>query len=90
MSSPADAADERPALLMVRADVPAEIESQFNDGYNREDLHLDGVLMLEAASEHGASAAISHLNRKILEQHGATPHLVMQPSSFRVLYTMHA
>ncbi|MGZ5231341.1 MAG: hypothetical protein ACXWC3_15025 [Burkholderiales bacterium] len=54
------------------------------------DRHLDSVLMLEAASEHGVNAAISHLDRQTLEHHGATPHLVMEPSSFRVLYTMHA
>jgi hypothetical protein len=54
------------------------------------DRHLESVLMLEAGSERGVSAAISHLDRQTLEHHGATPHIVMQPCSFRVLYTMHA
>jgi hypothetical protein len=55
-----------------------------------DDRHSDSVLMLETASEQGVSAAISHLDRQTLEHHGATPHLVMKPSSFRVLYTIHA
>jgi hypothetical protein len=68
MSSPEDVSDARQALLMVCTDVPAEIESRFNDWYNRERL------------------------RERIEVPGfiRARRFVMQPSSFRVLYTMHS
>jgi hypothetical protein len=46
--------------------------------------------MLEAASERGMSAAMSYLDPQKLQPHGAVPHFVKTPRSFRVLYTLHA
>jgi hypothetical protein len=54
------------------------------------DRHLENVLMIEAASDLGASIAVSHLNPQALERHGVKPHLVEEPCVFRVLYTLHA
>jgi hypothetical protein len=54
------------------------------------DRHLENVLLIEAASELGASTAVSHLNPQALERHGVRPYLVEKPCVFRVLYTLHA
>ena len=54
------------------------------------DRHLESVLMIEAASELGASTAVARLNPQTLERHGVRPHLAEKPCVFRVLYTLHA
>jgi hypothetical protein len=54
------------------------------------DRHLENVLIIEAASERGVSAAMSRLDPQILGRHGARPHLVEKPCSFRLLYSLHA
>jgi hypothetical protein len=55
-----------------------------------QDRHLESAIILEATSEVGVATAASYLQRADLEPHGATPHVVETPCSFRVLYTLHA
>lgn len=54
------------------------------------DRYLENVILIEAASDLGASAAMACLNPQALERHGVKPHIVEKPCVFRVLYTLRA
>ena len=54
------------------------------------DRYLDGLIIVEAASEQGARIAASRLDRQALQSRGASFQLMEEPAMFRVLYALHA
>lgn len=54
------------------------------------DRHTERALFIEATTERGVTEALAALDPRRLHEHGAQPHLVEKPATFRVLYALHA
>ncbi|MBI3043094.1 MAG: hypothetical protein HYY78_09745 [Betaproteobacteria bacterium] len=105
MCSAASAPGVPRALLLVWTDVPADMEAEFNDWYDREHMRervevpgfirgrrfaaVSGAPRYLALYEAQSAAVMMSDAYLALNRHGARPHFVDGPIVFRTLYTLH-